>query len=133
MSIVITEIIGPYRDTPIHDCTLAVSTSGLTVNVAQGTFSIESTEYTLEAQEVTVTPDPAEDVWVDGILAKNIGTGEAALLVDEMVIGDPSYDFSGSYELLHRLFSFLLPAGATTLDDVVIRVRHITPQDLAQE
>jgi len=99
------------------------------VVVRSGSFIIASEAFSLaEDQSYTMVNAPATDVLVRGHLVKEIATGDPLLLVDEIYDDgvDVKYNFVGSpYELLHKLFSFLIPAGSVDHSAFTANVLHI--------
>lgn len=108
---------------------LDVSESGLDLTVAAGSFAVKGQSYDLaEDQQATVSPHATSPTWVAGYLAQHRESGEVALVVDEVVYGsgDEALDFGATeYELLHRLFTARVQAGAMNLSDIQVSVFHL--------
>jgi len=107
---------------------LALSQTGLDVTVGAGAFTIASQSYVFEEHSYSHVVTPAACSLV-GYLVVVIATGEVHLFVDDIPAGGTAYDFYGSpYQLLHLLFTALVPGGATSLDDVLCTLYHITEE-----
>jgi hypothetical protein len=103
---------------------LAVEVSGLTITVRNGAIRDSGEDRTLQNdQDFVVAPDSLEVLQVTGWLAIDTETSAVVVLVDEMLPGENRFDFeSSSYRPLHALYGVLVPAGATSLDDVDVYV-----------
>jgi hypothetical protein len=105
-----------------------VSVDGLTVDTEEATVRWGDDDYSLGSFSSDVTPDATDPTFVCGYLVYDTVSEEMAVLIDEVVADDVDvpYEFSGSpYTVITTLFSFTLPAEATSLDGVDIAVCRI--------
>lgn len=114
------------QPSPRLEVDLLVTTEGMTLKVQRGKFRVNKQTYRFrEDQEVTFEPSPSR-VSIQGFLALDRDTNEPFLLVDDVPEVNGSFDH---YEwgvtgpkALHLLFVINLPPGATSLDDVPVKV-----------
>jgi hypothetical protein len=107
---------------------VSVSVDGLTVDTEEATVRWGDDDYSLGSFSSDVTPDATDPTLVCGYLVYDTVAEEMAVLIDEVVADDVDvpYEFSGSpYTVITTLFSFTLPAEATSLDGVDIAVCKI--------
>lgn len=101
----------------------------LDIRVSSGSFKIAGEDYTLSSDDVvTITVDSSEITDVQGLLVKNISTGNVEVLVDEYLLDgiDTPFVFAGSgYKLLERLYYVRVPAGTTDLSGLDLSVKRI--------
>jgi hypothetical protein len=127
MPVTTKNIVGNDR----QRCELPVSVEGLRVTVGEGAFKMKGKSYYFEEQHFIAMADPQKVIWVGGYLVED-AEGKAKLLIDEVTEGESSYAFDGPYTLLHWLFHFDVPAGATSLEEEDIKVRYLVappPED----
>ena len=114
-----------------HNIELVVEVVSSTVLVVRaGDFVSERVQYTLaEDQEWVLPVIPKGGMWVEGYLVVDKNTGNPHVFVDEMVSGEPHYEFgpSSPYTLLATLFSVNIPEGSVSLTGLDLSVFHIVP------
>lgn len=108
-----------------HMLDLSITTTGLNLMVTRGPIRIKGVDYTMDDDiGHTVSPDPDSPVMVQGYIEvdpKNAGVVD--LVVSEDIIGEEvGYKSPPGRKVLHRLFDFVVPAGATNLDSVDAQV-----------
>lgn len=111
---------------------LGITTEGLVISVAPGTFKVFGDEHQFVSQmDHAVTVDPTNETHVIGMIVQDKTTDEVTLLVDEVVLDgvDETYAFDGSspFKALLSLYKVLVPAEATTLDGLTMTVDRILP------
>lgn len=100
-----------------HAVDLGISLLGMRLTVSSGPFTIEGVQYSLDEDEnFTATADPSSVTTLEGFLVSD--SGEGRVLVNEILPGEPSFDFSNSpYVMLHRLFTLRVQPGAVGLSE----------------
>jgi len=111
---------------------LEVTTSGLVIRVAPGTFKVFGEEHQFISQmEHAVTVDPTNETDVLGMIVQDKETEEVTLLVDEVVLDgvDETYAFdpTSPFKALLPLYKVRVPAGVNTLDGLTMIVDRILP------
>ena len=110
----------------VHRVALTVRQSGMTVTTEAGSFYMNEELNLGEDIEAVLTADTTHDTSVIGYLARNRESGVVVLAVDEVLQdGDDAGCAWVEYEPLHPLFSLVVPAGASSLDEVRIEVWHL--------
>lgn len=117
------------RRDPKERLDLKVSVSGMVVSVEAGSFRINGVENKLlEDEHCKITAHPE---YKTGVLASLVlADGVARVLLDEVVKDGVDQPFNlkdSGYTLLISLFDCIVPAGATDLNDVDVRVRRYVP------
>jgi len=113
---------------------LQVLQSGMDITVKAGSFRIKGQDFTLAEDEVfTAVADATYDTAVVGYLCQDLNNGgQLALVVDEVLqdgADTPARWDSTAYKSLVPAFIVNVPAGATTLDDVVVTARKLVDPD----
>jgi len=103
---------------------LHVEVLGLKIVIGAGPLREKGVDLRLyNSQEHTIAPDDTDPLQVDFWIVQHKTTDEVAVLIDELLPGDPAYDFESSdYRPIHPYVGTVVPAGSTSLDDVDVFV-----------
>jgi hypothetical protein len=109
-----------------HAQELVLEQVGMLLRLKAGDFTAMKASYTIiQDEEYTLAVDAALR-YISGYLVWDTVAEDAGFLVDEIYDGESGFDFEGSiYNALQPLFSFVVPADATTLDAIDISVYHM--------
>ncbi len=112
-----------------HGIDLTVTLENLLdIRVAAASFKMIGEDFDFPDDIVhSVTVDGTDVTQVVGWIQKDNATGDAELVVDEMVLdgSDEPYEAPAGKTLLHRLFDILAPAASADITDEELRVSRI--------
>ena len=112
----------------VHSLDLTVETTGMTLTVNGGSFTMNSQNYLLDDDFNHEFPVTDYDRFVIGFLGKDKTSGDIVVLVQDIVEGSDSLGFnSADHDMLSWLFSFSLPANTSSLDNIGVRVTRYFP------
>jgi len=117
-------------ESPQNKVELSVAVEGMKITVGAGDFKIAGKSYSLpEAVEFEAEADAEEKNQVTGFLVED-AEGNAAVLVDEVLWGEDTFDWGSSpYRLLLQLFHLVVPPEAESLGTVVVYVTRTVKED----
>jgi hypothetical protein len=116
-----------YADPDLFGLALSVSIQGEKIVVGQGQFKYAGSDLQLtDDEEYTIAAD-TERVWITGWVVRVRSSGEVRIVVDEVRLSTPSYEFDDSeYELIHRLYRAVVDPGNVAAD-VTVEAWHVLP------
>lgn len=118
----INEVRSTIKDASVE---IDIVVSGMTISVPESQVTWKGNGYTVEETEAEFTADQDEPTYVNGYLVYDTENSEMVVVVDEIVRGsdDDPFDFeSSSYQEVTGLFSFVIPAAASSLEELEVSV-----------
>lgn len=117
------------RQNKTKEILLSVGQVGMDITVSAGEFKLNGLDFSLEQDEVlSVVAHDTYEKTIIGYLVRDIETDNSVLLIDEVLQDgeDSPYilESNGPYDNTHRLLFFKVPPGASTLDEVDVKVFH---------